>query len=184
MNINSRQFHKLAKPSLPLMLAAFAASALVVPAPAQRVLGSDVPNAGNTQITIKQAKIKDVPASSGQQMYTAYCAVCHGTTGAGNGPAAPALRLAPTNLAMLSQRNNGKFPAAYIKHVLTDVEPQRANGSSPMPNWCPAFRALDPSTLNPLSADMRVYNLVTYLKTLQAQVPKVGGVRADDGHQH
>jgi cytochrome c553 len=164
MNNNSRQFHEVRRPPILILLAIFAALAIRVQAPAQRALGSDVPNAGNAQVPLMQGDMKNVPANSGQQMYTAYCATCHGATGTGNGPAVPALRERPTDLTMLSARSSGEFPGIYVKNVLTLVEPQRSNGSSHMPNWCPALHALD--RYSPSLVNLRIYNLIGYLKTL------------------
>ena len=38
--------------------------------------------------TIEHVPIKPTSAASGQEMYTSYCAVCHGKDGKGGGPAA------------------------------------------------------------------------------------------------
>ena len=40
---------------------------------------------------VKKVEIKQTSASSGKEMFTQYCALCHGVNGAGNGPAAPAI---------------------------------------------------------------------------------------------
>ena len=56
--------------------------------------------------------------NDGKQMYTNYCAPCHGENGKGSGPAAPALKSQPTNLTLLSKNNNGKFPDAHVVTVL------------------------------------------------------------------
>ncbi|MBZ5572099.1 MAG: cytochrome c [Acidobacteriia bacterium] len=46
--------------------------------------------------------------ASGQQMYSAYCAVCHGNDGKGGGPAAEALKVPPPDLTVLARKNGGK----------------------------------------------------------------------------
>ena len=50
---------------------------------------------------IKHVPIKSTSPASGQEMYTAYCAVCHGTDGKGKGPALEALKVPPTDLTTL-----------------------------------------------------------------------------------
>ena len=62
------------------------------------------------QPKVEQAPIKQTPASDAQAMFTNYCAVCHGATGVGDGPAASALAKAPADLTHLSSRNGGQFP--------------------------------------------------------------------------
>ena len=37
---------------------------------------------------IKKEPVKSSPANSGEKMFKQYCAVCHGETGKGDGPAA------------------------------------------------------------------------------------------------
>ena len=47
------------------------------------------------QVNVNLVPVKTTPASSGQEMYSQYCAACHGTEGRGNGPAAKGLKVAP-----------------------------------------------------------------------------------------
>ena len=42
--------------------------------------------------------------TDGKQMYTSYCAPCHGVDGKGNGPAASALKARPTDLTELAKK--------------------------------------------------------------------------------
>ena len=48
--------------------------------------------------------------SAGQQYFVRYCSACHGMTGRGDGPAAPALRTPPADLTRLAQRRGGISP--------------------------------------------------------------------------
>ena len=153
--------------SLPLLIAMtlFAVLAFTVQASAQQTTSSAAPDAGKAQVTIRYAPIKPMPADSGQQMYAAYCATCHGANGKGDGSAASALKEKPIDLTLLSARNNGRFPFVRVKRILTDVEYQHAHGSTAMPNWYPAFRSLDRNY--PLLTNIRIHNLVSYLEKLQ-----------------
>ena len=179
MHPNENQCHKFA--GLPLLIGAavFAALAIAVQASAQQTT-SNAPGTG-AQVTLKHVQIKPVPANDGREMYVAYCAVCHGATAKGDGPAAPALKERPTDLTMLSARNGRKYPETRVKYLLTGYQPLSSNDSAKMPDWCRAFRSLDKQ--NPLLVEMRAHNLANYVKMLQ--VPDSNEVRtaADSGHQ-
>jgi mono/diheme cytochrome c family protein len=58
---------------------------------------------------VKTVSVKFTDPSSAKEMYTAYCAACHGVDARGNGPAASEFKYAPTDLTMLARKNNGKF---------------------------------------------------------------------------
>lgn len=108
--------------------------------------------------------------ASGKQMYSTYCAVCHGVDGRGNGPAASALKVPPTDLTVLSKANNGKFPGAHIATVLQFGMETPAHGTKDMPVWGPALRSLDRGTPSPeMDEHLRIANLTSYLKSLQQQ---------------
>ena len=117
-------------------------------------------------------RIKRVPARSnsalqGHELYRAYCAVCHGTEGKGGGPAAAALRTAPSDLTQLAAKNGGRYPELRVQHLLSqEVDSVSAHGSEEMPIWGTIFRRLGP---NPDLGPVRVYNLLKYLETLQAK---------------
>jgi mono/diheme cytochrome c family protein len=63
---------------------------------------------------IKKVPIQPTPATSGKEMYNQYCAVCHGTGGKGDGPAADALKKKPADLTQLTRKNNGTFPELHV----------------------------------------------------------------------
>ena len=54
--------------------------------------------------------VKPTSPASAQEMYTAYCAVCHGKDGKGNGPAAEALKVPPPDLTILARKNENNYP--------------------------------------------------------------------------
>ncbi|MGB0046413.1 MAG: c-type cytochrome, partial [Terriglobales bacterium] len=79
--------------------------------------------------TIKHVPMKSTSPASGKEMYTAYCAVCHGTNGKGGGPAATALKVPPTDLALLSKNNGGKYPALKVEASIRGESATPAHGS-------------------------------------------------------
>ena len=103
-------------------------------------------------------------------MYTTYCAVCHGTDGRGNGPAANAMKTQPTDLTMLATNNGGHFPDTHIVTVLQFGVETAAHGSQEMPIWGRAFRSIAQGSASPASQEhQRIANLTDYLKSLQQQ---------------
>jgi mono/diheme cytochrome c family protein len=72
---------------------------------------------GQTPV-VKYVPIKPTNAASGQDMFKNYCAVCHGESGKGDGPAASAMKVSPVDLTTLAQKNGGKYPALHISSVV------------------------------------------------------------------
>jgi mono/diheme cytochrome c family protein len=118
--------------------------------------------------TIKPVPIKPTSPVSGQQMYANYCAVCHGTEGSGNGPAALAMKTPPTDLTALSRKNHGVFPAEHIASVLRFGVENPAHGSPEMPIWGTLMLTLRPTSPDErMVVNQRIINLTSYLKELQ-----------------
>jgi len=119
------------------------------------------------QPKLEKVPVKNVSPADGQKMYVEYCAVCHGADGKGNGPAAKALRPPPSDLTVLAKNHGGKFPTELVEQdILGDVAMPAAHGTKEMPMWKGLFSEMcTGSTKN--EANMRVYNLTGYIKTLQ-----------------
>lgn len=114
---------------------------------------------------IKSAPMPVTSPASGEEMFNAYCAACHGKAGKGDGPAAAEFKRPPTNLTILTQHYNGKFPEAYIAQVIeSGPRDAKAHGSKDMPVWGTLFSAKD----EPATVRQRVYNLTKYIESLQA----------------
>src|ERR1035437_3536993 len=73
-------------------------------------------------------------ASSGQEMYRAYCAACHGTDGKGDGPTSAALKTRPSDLTDLAKRNAGKFLELSVFGTINGDLRITAHGSKDMPD--------------------------------------------------
>jgi len=117
--------------------------------------------------TIKKEPIQPTSLTSGPEMYKAYCAVCHGTDGKGNGPAAPQLKRQPADLTTLAKRNEGKFPDTHVANVLRFGVTLPTHGTSDMPIWGPLFSAV--SNRDKAQVEIRIANIIAYLKTLQVK---------------
>jgi mono/diheme cytochrome c family protein len=117
---------------------------------------------------IKKVPVKQTSPTSGKEMFTAYCAVCHGTDAKGNGPAATALKAPPADLTTLAKRSeDGKFPRDRVATLLRTGSGVVAHGSSDMPTWGPLFKSLDPQ--HDTTIQQRIANLDDYLVSLQAK---------------
>lgn len=119
-------------------------------------------------VKIKYINVVRTSPADGSEMYAAYCAVCHGTTGKGNGPAAPAFNHQPTNLTLLTKTNSGKFPERKVYSTLLFGNNVPAHGNAKMPVWNNIFRQMD-SSLSPSIPEIRIRVLTEYIKTLQAR---------------
>jgi mono/diheme cytochrome c family protein len=114
---------------------------------------------------IKHVPITPTSPASGQEMYRTYCAVCHGTDGKGNGPAADALKVPPTDLTALAGKNGGKYPAMKVSAIVSGEETLPAHGSKEMPIWGHLFRSM--SGGHESEVQQRVANLNKYIESLQ-----------------
>lgn len=118
--------------------------------------------AAHAQARIEKVPIKPTPATNGKMMFTNYCAVCHGTEGKGNGPAAVSLTKVPADLTRITARNAGTFPEVRVRRYIEGLDEVAAHGTRDMPMWGDLFKSLDRN-----SAQLRVAALAGYLKTLQ-----------------
>ena len=119
------------------------------------------------QTTVKTTTAPQTSAASGKDMYVSYCAACHGTDGKGNGPAAKAMKVPPSDLTILARSNKGKFPDAHVYQVIKGDATTAAHGSKDMPVWGPVFRAL--SKGDQATVQLRITNLTSYVESLQVK---------------
>ena len=105
-----------------------------------------------------------VESMYGPDLYRHYCATCHGRDGRGQGPAAPALKVAPPDLTVLARRQNGLFPSFEVETIIRGSATIAAHGSDEMPVWGPIFYALDPSDAR---VKARIGALVSHIASIQ-----------------
>ena len=142
--------------------AAVATSVLATAATAAGVSHNDQSN--TKTITITAGKTSP---TSGKQMFTSYCASCHGVNAKGNGPMASALKTQPANLTLLSKNHGGAYPANHVIAVIQFGTPVQSHGSVDMPVWGPVLGNMNEVT--PLERQLRISNLSRYLETIQAK---------------
>jgi mono/diheme cytochrome c family protein len=114
-----------------------------------------------------QENVRLIASIEGPNLYKAYCAVCHGANAKGNGPMAMFLRTTPSDLTRIQERNNGMFPRAKVRRIISGEEPVPAgHGSRDMPVWGPIFSQV---AWDQDLGRVRIDNLARYLETLQAK---------------
>ena len=118
--------------------------------------------------TIKETPIQMTSPASGAEMFKAYCAACHGIEGKGNGPAASALKKAPTDLSELAKNNGGKYPELTVVIAIKGDAAIASHGSIDMPVWGRLFRDTV-SHGDQGEVQLRISNLASYIKTLQVK---------------
>jgi mono/diheme cytochrome c family protein len=110
-------------------------------------------------------------------LYRASCAPCHGMAGDGDGPVAAVLASEVPRLDDLTKRNEGVYPAEYVRDVIDGRSEIGAHGSREMPVWGLRFQRLHESSQAPgaeatdeakASAQLLIGQLVEYVRTLQA----------------
>ena len=110
-----------------------------------------------------------IKSLDGRDLFLFYCASCHGRTGVGDGPVAPALKNPPADLTLLARSHGGVFPHDQVWAVIAAGEPAKlapTHGSREMPVWGPIFQALDPDDRY---AIVRLDNLVHFLESIQVK---------------
>jgi len=112
------------------------------------------------------ARKPEVPAPmvKGSELFSNYCAACHGVEAKGNGPLANLLKSKPADLTQIAKRNGGQFPAAAARKMIAGDDAIASHGPRTMPIWGPIFREIQ---ADQVPAGVRLDNLVKYLETIQ-----------------
>jgi len=102
---------------------------------------------------------------SGRQLYSSYCALCHGADGKGGGPFSPQLKVWPVDLTQLAKKNHDVFPEMHVREAIDGEFGKPSHGSAEMPIWGPVFRSMAHGRKD--SAQVRIEALVRYLDSIQ-----------------
>ncbi len=117
--------------------------------------------------TVKKIPVTPTSASSGAEMFKAYCASCHGADGKGTGPAAAALKKAPANLTELAKLNGGEFPDKKVYGAVKGDTNTPAHGSKDMPVWGSVFQSMSHGDQG--QVQLRISNLTKYIENMQSK---------------
>lgn len=100
----------------------------------------------------------------GSELYAAYCLMCHGETGVGNGPMAELLKNPPSDLTKITERY-GKFPTDEIVSKVSGKKDITGH-SSEMPVFWVAIKNGENLTEDH-EIEERIDEIVAYLKKIQ-----------------
>jgi mono/diheme cytochrome c family protein len=147
----------------------FFAAAILIAVPAILLAGQssgqDGATSGEPKAQVRKIPVPYTSASSGKDMYIAYCASCHGKDGKGVGPAASALKSVPSDLTQLAAKNKGKFPENHVAQTIKGDVNMPSHGSKDMPVWGPIFASM--GTTSDGVMQLRIRNLTKYIASLQ-----------------
>jgi hypothetical protein len=113
---------------------------------------------------------KEKTISAGSKTFYRFCSVCHGKDAQGDGLYASNLKASPTNLTLLSQRNNGIFPWIEL-YAIIDGNDLEEHGNREMPIWGEIFDISQwPNQYDGFSEVIvrgRIFELLVYLESIQ-----------------
>ena len=130
-------------------------------------VAAQTPAAQKPVPTVKGVWGVPIVSLEGKDNFEAYCAVCHGKDGRGDGPAAPAMKVAVPDLTTIAKRNNGRFDAIKVQDIVkgSGKTATPAHGVEDMPIWGDVFRSEDKARTT-----LRIRNLVRYVQSIQTGV--------------
>lgn len=112
----------------------------------------------------------------GKMEYEGACAVCHGSTGKGDGPLKSQLVSRMPDLSVLARNNNGVFPFDRVFQIIDGRQEIKSHGPREMPVWGRGFNMQSsiyfenyPPHDTESAARSRMLALTEYLYRLQAK---------------
>ncbi|MFN3280786.1 MAG: c-type cytochrome [Tabrizicola sp.] len=109
-------------------------------------------------------------AVTGQALFQAHCAVCHGREARGDGPMAPVLLVQPVDLTTLAARHGGTVPLERVAARIDGRDPLVSHGSD-MPIYGQFFEGRDVTLRTdagqPMLTSQPIADLMAWLLTIQ-----------------
>jgi mono/diheme cytochrome c family protein len=115
------------------------------------------------QSTIKWVSMKTLNDVDGKYIYDRECAVCHGSSGKGNGKAARLVDVPVPDLTLIAARD-GEFNQFHVLHHVVDQRTDRDR----MPNWGHNFEHA--FTDHRAGAEIASRNLLRHVEAMQRTV--------------
>jgi mono/diheme cytochrome c family protein len=122
-------------------------------------------NPQRDQQQLSPETVRLIGSIDGPELYKAYCAVCHGAGGHGDGPMGAALKTPPSDLTKIAARNGGFYPLGRVEKIIAGEEERGAgHGTQAMPVWGPIFSQV---AWDQDLGHIRMHNLATYIEKMQ-----------------
>lgn len=103
---------------------------------------------------------------SGNALYAANCASCHGRYADGTGPASADIVV--PDLRYIAADNGGVFPRTEVSNVIDGRLPVKAHFARQMPVWGNTFASMEPpSKSSEAQVQAKIDALVDYLAAIQ-----------------
>lgn len=121
-----------------------------------------------THASADASEMAEGNAAFGRATYRVYCASCHGTSGQGDGSVAEHLRVAPSDLTRIAERNGGEFPTEQVHEIIDGRTLLRGHGSKDMPVWGDAF-LMTAGNENEDAVRAKIRDVTSYLASIQVE---------------
>jgi mono/diheme cytochrome c family protein len=107
---------------------------------------------------------------SGEELFTRYCAACHGTDARGTGPVARTLNKQVPDLTVLARNANGEFPGMAVREAIDGRSMAIAHGTRQMPVWGYELWVEEGADIvAERSASELIARIVAYVESLQVE---------------
>jgi len=136
-------------------------------------------------LTATSARADDPAVAQGKQLYTKYCASCHGPDGKGGGPVGAMLTPKASDLTVIAKKNGGTFPFYEVMQMIDGRGPSgqqenaslpglpKAHGEAGMPVWGEIFSRQELSKGSSLDLQLqatgKIMMITEYLQSIQAK---------------
>ena len=127
----------------------------------------------------------DMALQQGKQLYTKYCASCHGQSGKGDGTVGTMLNPKPSDLTQIAKKNGGKFPFYEVMLLINGRAPTgqnqdtslpglpKAHGEAGMPVWGEVFSRDEMSKGTDMDLQLattgKIMMITEYIQSIQAK---------------
>lgn len=125
-------------------------------------------DAAETPEAVETADAGENPIEQGRLTFQEYCTGCHGDEAMGDGPIAADLRVPPPNLRLLSQENDGVFPAEDVYAFVDGSDIYADHGATrEMPVWGNIWEEEDGQPRPEEVVRKEISEVVEYLRSIQ-----------------